>query len=57
MIQPTTAKDRLVIRRHYNASPERVFEAWTQVEQIGQWFGPSDEYAIPILEADVRAGG
>ena len=57
MIQPTAAEDRLIIRRHYNASPQRVYQAWTQVDQLRHWFGPSDEYANPILEADVRVGG
>lgn len=57
MIQPTATEDSLTIRRHYNASPERVYDAWTQVEQLSQWFGPSDDYTNPFLEADVRVGG
>jgi uncharacterized protein YndB with AHSA1/START domain len=33
----------LVISRTYPASVDRVFKAWTDANQIGQWFAPSDD--------------
>jgi uncharacterized protein YndB with AHSA1/START domain len=33
----------LVISRTYPASVERVFKAWTDANQLGQWFAPSDD--------------
>jgi uncharacterized protein YndB with AHSA1/START domain len=34
----------LVISRTYPASVERVFKTWTDANQLGQWFAPSDDY-------------
>jgi uncharacterized protein YndB with AHSA1/START domain len=34
----------LVISRTYPAPVERVFRAWTDANQLGQWFAPSDDY-------------
>ena len=34
----------LVISRTYPASVERVFKAWTDANQLGQWFAPTDDY-------------
>src|SRR5260370_24647186 len=34
----------LVISRTYPASVERVFKAWTDANQLGQWFPPTDDY-------------
>jgi uncharacterized protein YndB with AHSA1/START domain len=46
------------VRRTFNASRERLFEAWTQREHLNQWMGrtkpaSSTEY----LELDLRPGG
>jgi uncharacterized protein YndB with AHSA1/START domain len=34
----------LVVSRTYPATVERVFKAWTDANQLGQWFAPSDDY-------------
>lgn len=46
----------MTIRRTFNAPRERVFEAWTDPEQIQQWWGP-EGFTIPHCEMDVRPGG
>lgn len=52
-----TAGDReLVIRRIIDASPDKVFRAWTEPELLKQWFAPLP-YTTPVAELDVRAGG
>jgi len=56
MVAPT-ADDRVVLRRQYQASPELVYDAWTQPEQMKQWFAPSDDCSNPFIEVDLREGG
>ena len=58
-IQGSTApaSDReLVIQRTFNARRETVFEAWTKVEHVVNWFGPSG-FTAPVCEIDFRVGG
>jgi len=52
-----TASDReLVIQRIFDAPRARVFDAWTKVEHVVNWFGPS-EFTAPFCEIDFRVGG
>ena len=46
----------IVITRFFDAPPEVVFEAWTNPEQLAQWWGPED-FTNPVCELDVRVGG
>ncbi len=53
------SKPQARVVRHFNASAERVFDAWLSPEQIGRWmFGPSirDEEIIS-LKIQPRIGG
>ena len=45
----------LVISRTYPASVERVFKAWTDANQLGQWFAPTDDYTTKA-SVDLRIG-
>jgi uncharacterized protein YndB with AHSA1/START domain len=45
----------LVIARTYPASVERVFKAWTDANQLGQWFAPTDDYTTKA-NVDLRVG-
>jgi uncharacterized protein YndB with AHSA1/START domain len=45
----------LVISRNYPASVERVFKAWTDANQLGQWFAPTDDYTTKA-DVDLRVG-
>jgi uncharacterized protein YndB with AHSA1/START domain len=51
-------KDQLQVRmeRVYNASPERLYKAYTTAEDIMKWWGPRD-YIKVIDKLDVRVGG
>ena len=31
----------LTLKRRLNVSPEKVYAAWTNPQQIARWFGPS----------------
>jgi len=46
----------LKLTRHIKAPPERVFEAWTNPENIMQWFGPGLSHLISA-KTDLREGG
>jgi uncharacterized protein YndB with AHSA1/START domain len=46
----------LVIKREFQASPERIYEAWTNPEILQRWWGP-EGVDIPDVTLDVREGG
>ncbi len=52
-----TLLDTLRMTRRFDASPERVFDAWTDPELVGRWLftGPTSE--SHNAELDVRVGG
>ena len=46
----------LTLTRIIDASPEKVYRAWTEPELMKQWFAPLP-FTTPVVEADVRPGG
>jgi uncharacterized protein YndB with AHSA1/START domain len=46
----------LLVRRLIRASPERIFDAWTQPKHLKQWWGPKSVECVDA-EVDLRAGG
>ena len=55
-VQSTPAADPLSVGRDLEASPEPVFFAWTNAEEVMQWFGhkPNSLHSASI---DLREGG
>jgi uncharacterized protein YndB with AHSA1/START domain len=49
------APSSLVISRIYPASVDRVFKAWTDANQLGQWFAPTDDYTTQA-SVDLQVG-
>jgi uncharacterized protein YndB with AHSA1/START domain len=49
-------KPSLTLKRRLNASPARVFAAWTDPEKVKRWMGPGEVKVISV-ETDARAGG
>lgn len=48
----------LTLSRRIRARPEKVYAAWTQAEQMIQWFGPATVKPGTLrAETDVRVGG
>ncbi len=45
-----------VISRMFDASPDLVWQAWTDPKHMAQWWGP-EGFATPICELDARPGG
>jgi uncharacterized protein YndB with AHSA1/START domain len=52
----TAAKPSLTLKRRLNASPARVFAAWTNAEKLKRWFAPGASQTI-LAESDPRVGG
>ncbi|MBI4261693.1 MAG: SRPBCC domain-containing protein [Actinobacteria bacterium] len=46
----------IVLTRVFDAPREAVFDAWTDRDHIGEWFGPTG-FTLTIHEMDVRPGG
>jgi uncharacterized protein YndB with AHSA1/START domain len=46
----------LIVRRTIASTPERLFAAWTEPEQLQKWWGPEDVTCIDP-EVDLRVGG
>jgi len=51
-----TADREIVISRAIDAPPELVFEAFTQVRHLSQWWGP-DGFTTTTRSFEFRAGG
>src|ERR1700733_14607593 len=53
-----TATDapQMLLTRVIDAPRERVFDAWTDAQQLAQWWGPKG-FTNPVCEASCRAGG
>lgn len=60
MTQPKTTTSTegrdLILTRVINASPDRVFNAWTDPALLKQWFAPLP-WTVSKVENDVRVGG
>ena len=51
-----TPVQQLVLERHLDASPERVFDAFTDPDQLQRWWWPNG-FTCPAAEVDLRVGG
>lgn len=47
----------LRIERSFDASPEEVFDAWTNPEVLRRWWAAHPEGSTPVAEVDLRVGG
>lgn len=52
----TSFDQEFVITRNFDAPRERVWQAWTEREQLMQWFGPQG-FAMTHAVLDLRLGG
>lgn len=50
------APPAVTVIRTINASPERIFAAWTDAHLLSQWFAPAPDFTTKA-ESDPRPGG
>ena len=55
-VRYATPTRELVIERTLKASPERVFDAFTDPEKLKKWWWPNG-FTCPAAEVDLRVGG
>ncbi len=48
--------EEIVIIRIFDAPREAVWQAWTNPEQMKQWWGPKN-FTAPTIKIDLRVGG
>ncbi|MEQ1947104.1 MAG: SRPBCC domain-containing protein [Bryobacteraceae bacterium] len=53
---PNTADRELVVSRVFDAPREVVFDAWTNPEHVGKWWGPNG-FTTTTHSIDIREGG
>lgn len=53
----TTTHGSFIIERRYNATPQRVFAAWSDPEAKRSWFVEGEGWDIRAYELDFREGG
>ncbi len=53
----TKEQPSLSIVRKLDAAPGKVWRAITEPEMLKQWMAPSDDFRIPVAEAELRVGG
>jgi uncharacterized protein YndB with AHSA1/START domain len=53
---PESRMETLVVRKTILASPERLFAAWTEPEQLRRWWGPEGVVCM-AAEVELRPGG
>jgi uncharacterized protein YndB with AHSA1/START domain len=52
------ARPSLTFKRRLNARPEKVYAAWTNPQELMQWFGPPAVVAGTVqADIDLRVGG
>jgi uncharacterized protein YndB with AHSA1/START domain len=50
-------RPKLYLKRVFNTTPEKVWQAWINPEALKRWFGPEDSTPVLAAETDVRVGG
>jgi uncharacterized protein YndB with AHSA1/START domain len=53
----STKTHALTITRTYDASPERLFKAWTDPKALKAFHIPAEGFTVPTAEVDLRVGG
>ena len=56
MADDSGTQDAVVIERTLDASPELIWQMWTDPEHFAAWYGPTGA-SIPVAKMDVRVGG
>jgi uncharacterized protein YndB with AHSA1/START domain len=55
-VSAESAENKLVLERVFDAPLDRIWEAWSDRDQMAQWLGPRG-FTGEILKMDTRVGG
>jgi uncharacterized protein YndB with AHSA1/START domain len=55
-VTDTNTASKLIISRTFNAPLDRVWKAWTEPEQMAQWWGPKG-FTADVKTLDLKPGG
>jgi uncharacterized protein YndB with AHSA1/START domain len=47
----------LNLERNFKASPQKVYEAWTNAGQLKKWFKIREDWTTSLAEVDLKIGG
>ena len=53
----TQERPSLAIVRKLDAAPGKVWRAITEPEALKKWMAPSEDFKVPLAEAELRIGG
>jgi uncharacterized protein YndB with AHSA1/START domain len=53
----STKTETLALERDYDAPPAQVYEGWTKVDRLRQWFGCAADKLWNVHVWDARVGG
>ena len=56
ILQSEPGRDPVTISSVFKVSPQRLFKAWTEPDELKKWFGP-EGMECTIAEMDLRTGG
>jgi uncharacterized protein YndB with AHSA1/START domain len=56
MTEVNSDRTELTLTRVFDAPRQRVWQAWTEPEQVMRWWGP-EGYTSPACRIDLRVGG
>jgi uncharacterized protein YndB with AHSA1/START domain len=56
-VNETATTTALQLERRFDASPEAVFDAWTNPDVLRRWWAAGPDWETPVAEVDLRAGG
>lgn len=57
MVKANDTSNSMTIRKTINAPRQKVFDAWTQPDQLKNWWRANPEWSTEIAEVDLRVGG
>jgi len=56
MLLSVPGDDPVILEAQFPVSPERLYQAWTDPDDISQWFGAAPD-SVSTAELDTRPGG
>ena len=57
MAEPRRRECVLILKRIVDAPIERVWRAWTDPAELGQWFVAGEDHVVHFCDVDLRIGG